>query len=53
MLWLVGQYAATAPGEATTVPGIHNWAPDVLRNVARSFMIEVSIDWISLQCFRN
>lgn len=44
VLWLVGQYAPTHGSvEETVVPGIHDWAPDVLRKVAKSFAEEVSV----------
>lgn len=43
VLWLVGQYSGAIPGEATAVPGIHDWAPDVLRSVAKSYLTEVSM----------
>lgn len=41
VVWLVGQYADAAGGPATVVPGIEDWAPDVLRKVAKSFAEEV------------
>lgn len=40
MLWLVGQYGAVT-GAGTTVEGMADWAPDVLRKAAKSFKIEV------------
>lgn len=47
MLWLVGQYARAQPdstgqaGPGTIIPGMHDWAPDVLRIIAKSFSEEV------------
>ncbi|KAF8322550.1 hypothetical protein DL93DRAFT_2050663 [Clavulina sp. PMI_390] len=45
VLWLVGQYARTPAGSttATVIPGMHDWAPDVLRIVAKSFSDETEI----------
>jgi AP-3 complex subunit beta len=40
VLWLVGQYGKVA-GAGTTVDGVADWAPDVLRKAARSFKAEV------------
>ncbi|KAG2036307.1 adaptin N terminal region-domain-containing protein [Suillus americanus] len=40
VLWLVGQYGSV-PGTGTTVEGVADWAPDVLRKAARSFNTEV------------
>ncbi|KAG0708083.1 adaptin N terminal region-domain-containing protein [Suillus ampliporus] len=42
VLWLVGQYGS-APGTGTSVEGVADWAPDVLRKVARSFNTEASL----------
>lgn len=36
VIWLVGQYARTT-SESVTIPGIENWAPDVLRRALKSF----------------
>jgi AP-3 complex subunit beta len=47
VIWLVGQYAGTSTGEASTViPGMYDWAPDILRLVAKSFPKEVIYDII-------
>ena len=43
MLWLVGQYGAVT-GVGTTVEGMADWAPDVLRKAARSFKTEVGFN---------
>lgn len=40
LLWLVGQYAAVDDGEKTVVEGVKDWAPDVLRKVAKTFREE-------------
>ncbi|KAG2145245.1 adaptin N terminal region-domain-containing protein [Suillus clintonianus] len=40
VLWLVGQYGSV-PGTGTTVEGVADWAPDVLRKAAKSFNTEV------------
>jgi AP-3 complex subunit beta len=40
VLWLVGQYGKVA-GPGTTVEGVADWAPDVLRKAARTFKAEV------------
>lgn len=50
LLWLVGQYAAANDGEKTVVEGIKDWAPDVLRKVAKSFRDEVRFLSISQTC---
>ncbi|KAG1725360.1 adaptin N terminal region-domain-containing protein [Suillus paluster] len=42
VLWLVGQYSP-ASGTGTTVEGVADWAPDVLRKAARSFNTEASL----------
>ncbi|KAG1882097.1 adaptin N terminal region-domain-containing protein [Suillus subluteus] len=42
VLWLVGQYGSV-PGTGTTVDGVADWAPDVLRKAARSFSTEASL----------
>lgn len=42
MLWLVGQYGSV-PGTGTTVEGVADWAPDVLRKAARSFNSEAPL----------
>lgn len=42
MLWLVGQYGSVS-GTGTTVEGVADWAPDVLRKTARSFNSEASL----------
>ncbi|KAI0926282.1 hypothetical protein AcW1_008493 [Taiwanofungus camphoratus] len=46
VLWLVGQYAPTTSSQENGVPaagpqGMAEWAPDVLRKSAKSFMQEV------------
>lgn len=42
MIWLVGQYAGAPTEEVgAVIPGMYDWAPDVLRLVARSFADEV------------
>jgi len=42
VIWLVGQYAGAPTGEVgAVIPGMYDWAPDVLRLVARSFADEV------------
>lgn len=39
VLWLVGQYA---PSEtAVIIPGVNDWAADVLRRAVKSFVEEV------------
>ena len=40
VIWLVGQYAR-AITKSTTIPGIENWAPDVLRRALKSFADDV------------
>ncbi|KAG2360189.1 adaptin N terminal region-domain-containing protein [Suillus spraguei] len=42
VLWLVGQYGSVS-GTGTTVEGVADWAPDVLRKTARSFNSEASL----------
>jgi AP-3 complex subunit beta len=39
VLWLVGQYAPSTT--AVTIPGINDWAADVLRRAVKSFLDEV------------
>ena len=39
VLWLVGQYAPSVT--ATAIPGINDWAADVLRRAVKSFVDEV------------
>ena len=39
VLWLVGQYAPSAT--AVTIPGINDWAADVLRRAVKSYVDEV------------
>jgi len=39
VLWLVGQYAPSPT--AVTIPGISDWAADVLRRAVKSFVDEV------------
>jgi AP-3 complex subunit beta len=39
VLWLVGQYAPSVA--AVTIPGINDWAADVLRRAVKSFVGEV------------
>jgi AP-3 complex subunit beta len=60
VLWLVGQYAMAPVSTATNgdrtssdtvIPGVHDWAPDVLRKVAKSFADEVCSQ--STQGYRN
>ena len=41
VIWLVGQYSASFPEESMVIPGVADWAPDVLRKVAKSFAKEV------------
>ncbi|KAH7884593.1 adaptin N terminal region-domain-containing protein [Phlebopus sp. FC_14] len=41
VLWLVGQYCVTSTG--TVIEGIADWAPDVLRKSAKSFIAESSL----------
>lgn len=46
VLWLVGQYAslpADQPSKIPDIPGIVDWAPDILRLSAKSFATEVAV----------
>ncbi|TEB25157.1 ARM repeat-containing protein [Coprinellus micaceus] len=44
VVWLVGQYAAAVPGsKATAIEGMTDWAPDLLRKCARSFVNEAPL----------
>ncbi|KAF8340022.1 adaptin N terminal region-domain-containing protein [Cantharellus anzutake] len=47
LIWLVGQYSASSSG-VTVIPGVVDWAPDVLRKVAKSFAAEPEA--VRLQC---
>jgi AP-3 complex subunit beta len=42
VIWLVGQYAETE-GSMSALQAIADWAPDVLRKLAKSFGEEASI----------
>lgn len=48
VVWLVGQYASDSSSALTRNPyaieGIAEWAPDVLRIMAKRFTTEVSVD---------
>jgi len=46
VLWLVGQYAPSTA--AATIPGINDWAADVLRRAVKSFVDEVRTAHCSL-----
>jgi hypothetical protein len=52
VLWLVGQYAPSTT--ATAIPGINDWAADVLRRAVKSFVDEVwnahCIRYIGIDC---
>ncbi|KDQ14349.1 hypothetical protein BOTBODRAFT_132529 [Botryobasidium botryosum FD-172 SS1] len=42
VLWMVGQYAPTTEGTKSVIPGVADWAPDVLRKAVKSFANESS-----------
>lgn len=43
VVWLVGQYAGSEEGTPSRLEGVADWAPDVLRKMAKSFSQEASV----------
>ncbi|KAK0245392.1 armadillo-type protein [Armillaria nabsnona] len=43
VVWLVGQYAALEEGTPSRLEGAADWAPDVLRKMAKTFSQEASV----------
>ncbi|PBK79829.1 hypothetical protein ARMGADRAFT_1021326 [Armillaria gallica] len=43
VVWLVGQYAASEEGTPSRLEGVADWAPDVLRKMAKTFSQEASV----------
>ncbi len=47
VVWLVGQYAASEEGTPSRLEGVADWAPDVLRKMAKTFSQEVRSNGMS------